>query len=453
MSSRHICLLGLLAFLVSCSATSKTVNLLSQPQVNALVVSGRFQEAAQVVQTQPSAYGPKNELLYLLDKAYVLQMAGLYPESIKVFEKAKQQLDELYTQSISNIATTWLINDNRAPYRGEYFEHTLINVLQSFNFAALDNVAEALVEMRDADRRLNVLHDIYRYNKSPVYREDAIARLWAGILYESRGDRQNINDAVIAYRNALKVYQDGFHSRTGVKIPQVLIENILAATQYLGFAEYAQLKAQFPNVQYSSIAERSQKAEVYLIHQNGLSPVKHPLNIPVPLPGGYASQLAFPTYDKRFYSITSSELVAASDKQDEIKTESELCANIEAIAAESLNDRKVQIYAKSALRPLGKYVAERAVENKVEENSGDGAASAVKGVSSIYNLFSEQADLRSWQTLPAQIRIARLVLEPGMYRFSARLLGYDNGHPDERLLGQIKLKAGDRKFFILRTIE
>lgn len=452
MCSRHLCLLGSLVFLISCAGTSKTVKMFSQPQVNALVVSGRFQEAADVVKTQRSAYGPKNELLLLLDKAYVLQIAGYYAESIRVFERAKQTLDELYTRSISNIATTWLINDNRAPYRGEYFEHTLINILQSFNYAALGDIPEALVEMRDADRKLKVLNDIYRYHRSPVYREDAFARLWAGILYENRGGRQDINDALIAYRNSIKIYEDGFHHRTGISPPQVLIRNLLAAAEYLGFTEFSQWRQKFPSVEYLSVAARAQKAEVYLVHHNGLSPIKHPRNIPVPLPGGSLSQLAFPVYDTRYYSVSSSVLAAVKDGVVR-QSSTELCANIEAIAEQSLNDRKAQVYAKSALRPLGKYVAQQALANSVENAHGDAAATAVKGASSIYNLFSEQADLRSWQTLPAEIRIAHMVLEPGAYEFSAQLWGRDGGLFQTRPLGRMTLKRGDKKFFILRTVE
>ncbi len=453
MLSRLICLWGCIVFLASCASTSKPVRLFSQPQVNALVVSGRFEEAAELFKMGQPAYGPKNELLLLLDKGYVLHLAGRYRESMAAFEKAQKKLDELYTRSISNIATTWLVNDNRAPYRGEYFEHTLINIFQALNYAALDDVAGALVEMRAADRKLTVLNDVFRYNKYDIYRDDAFARFLAGILYESRGNRRDTNDAFIAYRNALKIYQDAFHSKTEVEVPRLLIQNLLATAEYLGFEEeFRELRKQFPDIAYSSVEEKLGKAEVYLIHYSGLSPIKHPVNIPVPLPEGYATQFSFPTYEKRHYGITSLVLIATANGRT-FEANSEPCVNLERIAEQSLNDRKVQIYTKSGLRPLAKYIVEQGIENKIEKSHGEGAAFAFRGASSIFNLFSEQADLRSWQTLPARISVARLLLPPGGYRLSAASVRFDSVRAQKTIVENITLKAGDRKFFIIRSVE
>ena len=62
---------------------------------------------------------------------------------------------------------------------------------------------------------------------------------------------------------------------------------------------------------------------------------------------------------------------------------------------------------------------------------------------SLYNVFSEQPDLRSWQTLPARIRVARLIVKPGAYEVSA----------GSESLGQVTLGAGEKKFFVVRTVK
>jgi len=453
MYLRIIGLGGCLVFLVSCATTNSQVKFFSQPQINALVVSGRFKEAAEVFQTHKSAYGPRNELLYLLDKAYVFQMAGDYQRSIRVFEQAKRKLDELYTRSISNMATTWLVNDHRSPYRGEYFEHTLINVLQALNYAVLGDFSEALVEMRDVDRKLNVLNDVFRYNRYDVYREDALARFLSGILYESSFHRQDINDAFIAYHKALKIYRDGFHHRSGVDVPMILVKNLLATAQYLGFSEFFDIHSQFPDTKFFSIEEKRQKGEIYLIHYNGLSPLKHAITIPLPLPGGYITQLAFPTYDERFFVLKSSRLIAVDQSNKMYEVSTELAANVEGLAKESLNDRKFQLYSKAVLRPIGKYILERGIEQKIEGRHGDTAEAVFKGVSNIYNLFSEQADLRSWETLPAQIRIAQLFVPPGTYAVHVDFFDVDNQVLETYEIDEVTIKAGEKRFFIVRTVQ
>lgn len=434
-----------------CSCAAKTIPLVSQPQVNALVASNRFDEANKSFQNK-SAYGPKDELLYFLDRGMVNQISGNYGESIKYFEKAKLKIDELYTKSLTNLATTWLVNDTNAPYRGEASEHIWLNMFQALNYAALGNVPEALVEARDVNRKLTVLSDLHQRQGDYVYRDDAFARLLSGIFYESTNGRQDLNDALIAYRKALNVYRDDFHKNTSVGIPQILRENILAASQELGFEEFKDYQRQFPDVKFVPAQERQKNAVVYIVHYNGLSPIKHAGHIPVPIPDGPLTQMAFPKYSERDFDIHISTITARRAKGNAFSAQTEVVANIEAVAIRQLEAVKYWLYAKSFLRPAGKFLLEKSLENQAEQKGGDGAAYAVRGVASLYNLFSEQADTRSWQTLPAEVRIARLVLPPGDYEFQVDFVGDSSIPIDSKKLGSLPLKAGETRFFIVRTV-
>src|SRR3990167_3764932 len=62
----------------------------NQAQVNVLGASGRVERANQFFSTHQSMYDSKNELLYLMDRAYPLQLAGKCDESIRYFEKARR---------------------------------------------------------------------------------------------------------------------------------------------------------------------------------------------------------------------------------------------------------------------------------------------------------------------------------------------------------------------------
>ena len=434
-----------------CSCATKSVPLVSQPQVNALVASSRFAEANKSFQNK-SAYGPKNELLYLLDRGLVSQISGGYAESIQYFAKAKIKIDELYTKSLTNLAATWLVNDTNAPYRGEASEHVWVNMFQALNYAALGNISEALVEARDVNRKLTILNDLHQRQGDYVYRDDAFARLLSGILYESKNDRQDLNDALIAYRKALNVYRDDFHKNTSVEIPYVLRENILAAAQELGFEEFKDYQRQFPDVKFVPVPEKEKKAVVYFVHYNGLSPVKHAGHIPVPIPDGPLTQMAFPKYSERDFDIRTSTITAQRVKGSAFSAQTEVIAKIEAIAIRQLEAAKHWLYAKSFLRPAGKFLLEKGLESKVEREHGDGSGWAVRGAASLYNLFSEQADTRSWQTLPAEVRIARLILSPGDYELQADFRGGSSTLIESKKLGSLSLKAGETRFIIVRTV-
>ena len=96
---------------------------------------------------------------------------------------------------------------------------------------------------------------------------------------------------------------------------------------------------------------------------------------------------------------------------------------------------------KAGLRPLFKGALAWEAENELHQRGEDGAALGVHLASFFYSLFSEQADLRSWQTLPAQIWLVRLFLPAGEYQFKFGAAS----------LGFVRLERGETKFLKVRT--
>lgn len=434
--------------LVTSCASAPTI----QPQVNSFVVAEMFQRAAKILDSQPQPYGPNNELLYLLDKGYVLHMTGDYPASIQAFEQAKHVFDDLYTKSLTKVATTWLVNDYSAPYRGEDFERVMINIFQALNYAASGNLEEALVEARDVDSVLSSINLQYKAEQKNVYREDAFARFLMGILYEAGMNNADYNDSYISYTKASQIYEKDYQSNYELFTPGILKENMLTMARFMGKEEFEEYREKFKDVEFKSLDEKNTMAEVYLIQYNGLVPIKLQNNYLIPLPDGYVTKFAFPVYYERQYDIQTSRLNARNDELGKtFQAETEVGEDIGAIAKKNLEARRLCVMAKAALRPMAKYALERAGEGKVKEKAGDTAAVWYRTASSLYNVFTEQADLRSWQTLPAQIRIGRLLLKPGAYVLSVTNLDEKGCEINQVDLGEAQLKAGDKKFFIIRT--
>lgn len=422
-------------------SSSCVTSLMIQPAINGLVVAEKFEYAVKQLENNPESYGPQNRLLYLLDYGFVLHLAGYYDQSIAVLERAKKEYDQLFTLSLTKEGFTWLMNDNVAPYRGEDFERVMINIVQAMNFVVLGNVEGALVEARNVDHALKLINDQYSSEQKNVYREDAFARLLMAILYESGGTQADFNDAFISYQKALGIYQKDYQANYGVGVPQILKENILAMSGWMGTQEQNNYKNIFPDVAYSSLQEKEQKAEVYLLHYHGLSPIKHQTSIPIPLPNGKFVKLAFPRYDKRIYDQKPGTFKAQQTSGETISCSTELVENVEAIAYQNLENRKLRVMAKAVLRSGGKYLTEWAMEENIRQGGHEEAADWFKYLSNLYNITSEQADLRSWQTLPAEVRLGRLILEPGTYQL------YFN----DKELAQVELQRGEKKFFLVRT--
>lgn len=422
-------------FLVSVSLTLSSCTSLSgtQAQVNNLAVGGRYPQALNIL-SDPKKYGNNNQLLYLFDKGLVQQLSGDYDASIETFEAAKEKYEELYTQSLSKGVASWLWNDTALPYRGEDFERIMLNIFQSLNYASLGQMDDALVEARDVDSKLSAFNARYEAKHKNSYSEDAFARLLMGLFYEADG---NLNDALVSYRLSLEAYEKG----SAQAIPLVLKQNLLSAAEGDYDRHFEEYRERFSDIEYVSWKERQKHAEVYLIEYQGISPKKVSAQIPIPLPDGYISQLAFPSYQKQPYRSKATKFLAVSlEDKTERWDKTEKVEDIEEIAIKNLQDRQVRTIAKAAVRLAGKYVAERSLERNVQKSHGSGTADAFRLVSSLYNFISEQADVRSWQTLPGEIRIGRLILEPGQYEIFG----------GEESFGTLDLQAGEKRFLILR---
>jgi len=426
----------LLPFLASCQ-TAPVV----QPQVNSLVIGRRFDQALKILSEQKDGYGKKNELLFLLDKGLVLHLAGRYQESIPVFAQAKAKYDELYTESLTRFAGSWVWNNYTLPYRGEDFERVMINIFQALNYVALGDWEGALVEARDADSTLNAINRQYSADQQNVYREDGFARLLMGILYESTGQAPDINDAFIDYAKAFKIYQSDYVTNYGLHPPKILQENLLATAAWMGGQEAVAYSRLLAGVQYSNLPQKNSQAEIYVIHYQGMAPVKVEDSIILPLPGGNATRFSFPKYKERIYDNSAKFLVATDSQGENFRSTTELAEDISSIAKKNLANRRLRTIAKGVLRPAMKYFAEEQGLKAVEEQAGKDTSQWLRYLAILYNVYTEEADLRSWQTLPAEIRLGRLILPPGGYTVQ-----FNN-----ESLGKFTFKPGEKYFLFART--
>jgi hypothetical protein len=388
-----------------------------------------------------------------MDRGLILHLAHRYQDSIKAFEAAKVKADDLYTRSISKGAATWLVNDYLQPYYGEDFERVLIHIFQSLNYAALGDVENALIEARQVDSKLRVINAQYPQGRQNVYREDGFARFLMGIFYEEGRTPQDLNDAFISYAQSVDIYEKFYLPNYHVRVPEILKANILTLAKFMGPMDAIRYRSKFNQFPPVGLADKNKKAEVYLIQYNGLAPVKRPFDIPVPLPDGYITKFAFVRYEENISDIRSSFFKAVTPDGKLSRAPSELGEDIRAIAIQDLESKRLRVLLKAGLRPLVKYGAERAIERQIEQGQGKTPAVWFRVAGSLFNIFSEQADLRGWQTLPAEIRIARLLLAPGTYHFSVENFNEYNQAVEEVALGQAELKAGEKKFFIIRSVK
>ena len=95
-----------------------------------------------------------DDLLYLLERGYLEMAAGHYAASNQAFESAEIREEDLYTKSISGELAALVTSDNVLPYRSYPYELAMIQYYRAFNYLALGQHDDALVEARKANQML-----------------------------------------------------------------------------------------------------------------------------------------------------------------------------------------------------------------------------------------------------------------------------------------------------------
>jgi hypothetical protein len=278
-----------------------------------------------------------------------------------------------------------------------------------------------------------------------------------GIFYEMGQTSANLNDAYISYYLAINGYESEYQ-RFGLSVPGILAENALSTAEFMGEKQQDQLRERFPSQQFPSLAERKERTEVFGLHFNGRAPVKEPATIVFPMPDGFLLKLAFPTYKKVDKRIIGGRLYARPLEEDRpFQGTFTLAEPIGKIAKENLEDRKGRIVVKTIARVTAKYLAVKAAQQAAKEAGGrdyGALAGFLTGITgNILAFASEEPDLRSWRTLPAEILISKLTLEPGSYQFWAECYDASGIIVREVELGERDLKAGDKVILQFRTTE
>jgi len=420
-------------------------------QVNECLLKEDYNSALTPIKKNRKAYTKPNAALYYLEHGIIAHYASDYEESNQCLAQAESIMDELYTKSLSKEAASFLISDNTIPYRGEDFENALVNLFMALNYVELGLWEDALVEARKVDSKLSVINSQYAEDKENVYKEDGFIRFLMGVLYEAEGEN---NDAFISYRKAEEIYRTDYLQNYGIYPPPFLIENLLIAARAMDFhEEMAEIQTVYGDVAFMNPAEKKEMAEVYFIHYNGLAPEKVERQWFVPMPDGYVVKIAYPSFERRDYRISRGEIALMSLTSGcSFRFPTVLMEDIGSIAVMNLENRLDRIKAKAIARATAKYLATMAAVRSVEDEKEESLALLVQIAGNLVSMMTEQADVRHWRLLPAEIRVGRVLVSPGEYEGEIEFVDAWGGVLFSREVERFTVEAGEKRFFIHRTI-
>lgn len=405
----------------------------------------------------------RDHLLHYMNLGTAAFMAQHYEEALQYFETAYRLGNNLSRNYLTEGAAE-LINPMYKPYRGEYFELLMIHYYKALAYLKLARYEEAIVECRRVDILLRRWASYYKNHEKIQYKSDAFFYLMMGLAYDAMAD---YNNAFIAYRNAWNAYQTIHAELFGLSAPGQLKKDLLRTAYLSGLTEELRFFEKEFGMTYEHKAASEAEGELVFFWHTGLAPVKVDKVI------GFATRvigdrayfyndeygwkfeeyiskyererlgklevfsIVIPEYKERSPLYQSAYLIANEDT-----VSMELAEDVNAVAFYTLKQRLFWEISSAVLRMAIRKAIERGIEKDNEE--------AAMWIGLLLQM-GQQADTRSWMTLPYAIHYARVRLPAG--KQSVKLLVQGTGGKRKNYDFTFEMKAGKTTFHYFHNLQ
>ena len=425
-----------------------------------------FAGAAQVMMAAKAAgvYGERDSVVYNMNLGMLLREAGEYEQSNEMLLAAATRAADVTSRG-PDLADglAFVTNDTVTTYPGESFERVLIHVVCALNFLALHNLGGAQAEAI----KVNALLDQFAKSdgsRPRAFRQDAFARWIAALVLEIN---KQPREALAAYIQAAQSYRQAY-AQFGIKAPAFLGEDIIRVAMDAGddyAPEIEQAKREFPEADGETHELLNDYGEVILIHANGEAPQKRDYLLHCTAAGCDATlqadgfqktqpktkddtfRLAMPMFIERLPRIASVRMTIEGITAESVPVEP-----VDKIAVRDLNDRLGRIFVKALARAAAKYAVQKGSQAAGSAAGGDKVGDALDVFTGTVNQATEEADKRSWHTLPYAFGVVRVWLPPGKHDIDLNFVDA-KGQSVRREKLQVEIAAGQRMVLGYRTVE
>ncbi len=370
-------------FLVGCAYVPKGMNDFER---SSSLRIGLYAEVIADMQLKSKFVKDKDYLLHQLNYAMVLHYAGKYQESNKVFGECQQYVDYGADDSVVSKALGVAINAGHDKYPIDEYEILSISFFKMLNALNMGNSELAQAESRRLERVGNLLAET---RKSKLLEETAFHTYFSGIIWEGQknSDWQALDTSYVNYKKS--------YTSKNRKIPYLPFDLIRLSTQLNRPNDLEYWKKQFPFVpqSYIDFVNRQSKAtagELIIVFTFSLGPMKGE--------------------DPNRPSTT--KLIPRSSTVNNLEI--------------SIDDKEMGV-----TYPVVNFDDLAEANYKNRWNGVLGTVGSLVGV--------ESHDYRTWEYLPKEIQIARVMLPVGEHEVILTVSGGTNV-----IHKTVKIKAGSK---------
>ncbi len=385
------------------------------------VKQGNYVEAQQKLPDYQAG-----DILDNMEKGRVNFLASAYPASKTSFElsdKAVRKWQDQPLISVSETATSagaLAVNDNLTAYQPADYELGFLHLYLGLNYIKINSLEGALVEMRRANQvqerarkareaeLKSAETDMRKSGLSPNLGSvlsrypDAGDKLKAvqngyllylsALLYETQGDP---NSAYVDYRRALAVAPDN----------KQVIDGTLRVATLLGMRQdLALLTKQYGP--YKPLPKG--EGRVIIIDERGVVKAMDDWQLTIPV-NDSRGDLALYSVSLPYYHDNEAQRFGALQLDGRGISGDEL-VDVNLMASNQLTEKMPSILLRQVLRVVTKDLVRK------ETTKGNDVGSILF---SVLNTLTEQADTRSWQSLPEKVYSSGATLEAGTHELVA----------------------------------
>jgi hypothetical protein len=392
-------------------------------------------DRATDVATQASA---RDKLVLLLEQGCTLRAAGRIDESNKALNDADRLFDEHDRSAklrLDREAASVFASPAALIYEGYGYDRIMMNAYKVLNSLEAGHLDEARIEIKRLSTAQQKCEERYRDQISQA--ESARRDTASATRYPVEPDRVKADPAVARgqrdmladfpqvqgdpgvedlshkalYSNAFAEYLQGvFYLYSGApgerELARVSFRNAAGMMPGNAFAaQDAQVAEQAAN--FAAIQPKT-----YVFFETGMAPRREEVQIliPVVVPNGAARginaaaiAIAFPKLKKN--PMPWDATLAVSSAQGTIQTQ--VLADVDQIVAREFKNELPLLLTRAATGAVTKAVIQYGVARATEKQE-QVLRSVLQGLATFYTAATNEADLRTWRTLPQQVQIASL---------------------------------------------
>jgi hypothetical protein len=348
------------------------------------------------------------DILYYFEKGELLNLGSNYAAGrdawLKADEIVRQWEEELKTspEKVLGDIGSYLVNDKTRRYDGQDYEKVLLSTRLTLNHIMLGNYDHARIEMKKTYEREKLI-EAFREKEYDKLKEDAEKQHVSSDARQLKDypmaelDTPEVRELKNGFQNAFSHYLAGYFF-------EVTGELSLAEPGYRNALQLAPNR-QIIQAGLNNVGRRkpgAKESDVLFVVESGFAPAWKSITLPIPLPqqhGLVVTPLSFPIVKSVGKAFVPTTLTVAG-RQLPVET----LTNVDTMSRRLLKDQMPGIVVRTIIRAVGKSVVQKQAQK----------AGLVGGlVATIATVVTEQADERSWRTLPERVSIARATLPHG----------------------------------------